>query len=289
MKKRYRKSLIILWAVALCLALCAWYVTYINKGYAEVCFIDVGQGDACFVRNSAGDAVLIDGGDEGAGKYVLSPFFRKQFVTELDAVFISHLHSDHTEGIIELIDEGFRIRKIYLSHTADEEEGYDAIADRAKIHKIEIIELYDNDKIEMGELTFTVIAAGCDEGLSKNKNDNSVIMRLDCGENSILFTGDATQYLEEQTLNEDIDTDFLKIGHHGSYTSSDFEFISRVSPELSVISVGIDNKYNHPSEQTLETLEELDVPIMRTDLNGTITIIMTPNDIKRIHGSRSDK
>ncbi len=286
MNKRKRKILIILWAVAVCLALCALYVTYVNRGYTEVCFVDVGQGDACFIRNSRGDTILIDGGDDGSGKYVLEPFFRRQFVTQLDAVFISHLHSDHTAGIVELIDSGFKVKKIYLSHTADEDEGFDEIADRAKIHKIELVELFDDDKIEMGELTFTVIAAGCDEGLSKNKNDNSVIMRLDCGENSVLFTGDATQYLEAQVLDENIDTDFLKVGHHGSYTSSDYEFISRVSPELSVISVGIDNKYFHPSEQTLETLQAQSVPIMRTDLDGTITIIMTPNDIKSISGSR---
>lgn len=287
MSKKRLKTIIILWVVALVLSVTAAYVTCFDRGYAEVCFLDVGQGDACFVRSSKGSSVLVDGGDNGSGKYVLSPFLTKNSVFRLDAVFISHLHSDHMQGIFELLDDGFPIGTIYVSDTAALESNYNTLKSRADVRGVKIEELSDGEVVAVDELIFTVVAAGCDAGLSKNKNDNSVILRLDCGENSFLFTGDATQHLEKELVGDaDIDVDFLKIGHHGSFTSSAPEFVAQTSPELSVISVGIDNDYGHPSKETIETLEKLDVPVMRTDYDGTVTIIMTQNDIKNITGSR---
>ena len=286
MSKHFKNTLIILWVVALCLSVYAAYITFFDRGYAEVCFIDVGQGDSCFVRSSKGDTILIDGGDNGSGEYELIPFLRKQFVPELDAVFISHLHSDHTEGIYELIDDGYPIEKIYVSDIAAESEAYTALISRASVNDIPIETLSDKESVVFSEITFTVITAGDAE--STDDNDTSVVMRMDCGENSFLFTGDATRKLEKQIIdNEQIDVDFLKVAHHGSYGSSDYEFVSRGSPEISVISVGEDNRYNHPSEQTLETLSKLDVPVIRTDKDGTVTFVITENNILDIKTSRS--
>lgn len=285
MNKRFKITLILLWVTALCLSVCAAYITFFDRGYAEVCFIDVGQGDSCFIRSSKGDTILIDGGDDGSGEYVLLPFLRKQFVTELDAVFISHLHSDHAKGIYELLDEGYPIEKIYVSDIAAETEEYTSLISRASVNDIPIETLSDEESVVFSEITFTVITAGDAE--SKDDNDTSVVMRMDCGENSFLFTGDATRKLEKQiTDNEQIDVDFLKIAHHGSYGSSDYEFVSRVSPEISVISVGENNRYNHPSEQTLETLSKLGIPVMRTDRDGTVTFVITENNVLDIKTSR---
>lgn len=285
MSKRLKNNLIILWTIALCLSVCAVYISFFNRGYAEVCFIDVGQGDSCFVRSSKGDTILIDGGDDGSGEYVLLPFLRKQFAPKLDAVFISHLHSDHTEGIYELIDDGYPIEKIYVSDIAAESEGYTSLISRAKVNDIQIETLSDKESVEFSEITFTVIKAGDSE--SNDDNDTSVVMRMDCGENSFLFTGDATRKVEKQIIdNEEIDVDFLKVAHHGSYGSSDYEFVSRVSPVISVISVGENNRYNHPSEQTLNTFAKLGVPVIRTDRDGTVTFLMTEDNILDIKTSR---
>lgn len=97
-----------------------------------------------------------------------------------------------------------------------------------------------------------------------------------------MFTGDATSNEESEILNDNIDVDFLKVGHHGSKTSSSPEFIEKVSPQLAVISVGLNNSYRHPSPQTLDTLEKQRVPILRTDYDGTVTVIMTEDDIRNI-------
>lgn len=287
MSRKRIHTLIFLWTLAFILSLIAAYVTFADRGYTEVCFLDVGQGDACFVRTDGGSSALIDGGDKGSGKYVLTPFFEKHFVRQLDAIFISHLHDDHTAGIMELIDSGFPIEKIYISDIAVLDKDYVKLKSRADFNDIQIETLYDGKTIELDDTIFTVVATGLREGASKNENDNSVILRMDCGENSLLFTGDATDRLENQLLGDkNIDVDFLKVGHHGSLTSSCPEFIKEVSPDIAIISVGSDNEYGHPSPETIQTLDRLDVPVMRTDYDGTVTIIMTEDDIKNINASR---
>lgn len=285
MSKKREKLLLTLWIIALCLCLFASYLTFINCGYTKVCFLDVGQGDSCYIKTEKGSTILIDGGDDGSGKYVLSPFLRTEFVKELDAVFISHLHNDHILGVIELLESDFPIEKIYLSDKSPESDDYDRLSAIAKYGGAKIELLSDDAKIYIDNLEFSVISSGYSK--SDDENDNSLMLRMDCGENSILFTGDATRKYENQLLEDkDLDVDFLKVAHHGSYTSSGTEFISAVSPELSIISVGKDNRYNHPSKQTLKTMGDMDIPVMRTDFDGTITIIMTDNDIKNISGSR---
>lgn len=285
MSKKRQRLLLTLWIIALCLCLFASYLTFINCGYTKVCFLDVGQGDSCYIKTEKGSTILIDGGDDGSGKYVLSPFLRTEFVRGLDAVFISHLHNDHILGVIELLESDFPIEKIYLSDKSLQSNDYDKLYTTAKYRGAEIELLSDDAKIYIDNLEFSVISSGYSK--SDNENDNSLMLRMDCGENSILFTGDATRKYENQLVEDEaLDTDFLKVAHHGSYTSSGSEFISAVSPELSIISVGKDNQYNHPSKQTLKTMNDMNIPVMRTDFDGTITIIMTDDDIKNISGSR---
>ncbi len=287
MSKKRRNTLVILWTVAIVLSLYASYLTFINCGFAEVCFVDVGQGDSCFIKTERGSAVLIDGGDDGSGKYVLKSFLRKQAALELDAVFISHIHDDHTEGVKELMEDYYPIERIYVSERAPSSDNYGEIQSLALRRGVEIVTLKDNDVIDIDNVRFKVVSSGYGHGEEVNENDNSLIIRMDYGENSILFTGDATRRAETALVgDEDIDTDFLKVGHHGSYTSSGEEFLKAVSPMLAIISVGEDNGYGHPSKQTMKTIDKLDIPVMRTDYDGTISVIMTQKDIKNISGSR---
>lgn len=287
MSKKRRNTLVILWSVAVALGLCASYLTFVNCGYAEVCFVDVGQGDSCFIKTEHGNTVLIDGGDDGSGKYVLKTFLRKQAAVELDAVFLSHIHDDHTEGVKELMEDYYPIKTIYVSERAPSSANYGEIQSLALRRGVEIVTLRDDDVIDVDNISFKVVSSGYDGEGEVNENDNSLIIRMDYGENSILFTGDATRRAETRLLgDEDLDVDFLKVGHHGSYTSSGEEFLKAVSPELAVISVGVDNSYGHPSKQTMKTVDKLEIPVMRTDYDGTVSIIMTEDDIKNISTSR---
>lgn len=288
MSKKQCISLIIIWVAAISLAVCAGYVTLVDRGYTEVCFLDVGQGDSCYIRTELGSSILIDGGDVGSGNHVLDPFLRKNFALRLNAVFLSHIHADHIRGIVELLNKNYPIDIIYISENANTSGNeYDNLINTANNRGITVQTLSTGSRIDIDELSFTVAASGLAEGSDDDENDNSMVIRMDCGENSFLFTGDATKRIEGELKDNDIiDTDFLKVGHHGSSTSSTSEFLSKVSPELAVISVGEKNKYKHPSKTVLNTLNELNMPMMRTDYDGTITIIMTADDIRNIRGSR---
>lgn len=287
MTKQRKRILAILWAAAICLGLCAAYLTFINCGYTKVCFLDVGQGDSCYIKTARGNTILIDGGDNGSGHYVLEPFLHQEFSQNLDAVFISHIHDDHISGIIELLENGYRIDVIYISDKASDSNEYKQLKTLAEQQGVPIDPLSNGDEICIDSVKFLVVSSGYTEAGMVNENDNSLILRMGYGENSILFTGDATRRYEATLLGDAaLDTDFLKVGHHGSYTSSGREFLEQVSPQISIISVGEDNIYNHPSSQTLQTMEELNLPMVRTDYDGTISIIMTEDDVKRITYSR---
>ncbi len=287
MREKKKRVLAILWSVALCLALISGYLTFINCGYTELCFVDVGQGDCCFVKTERGGNILVDGGDEGTGGYVLEPFLRKKLARELDAVFVSHMHEDHTSGIIELLEADFPIKRIYLparAKNSDEHKRWVLLSNR---NDTELVYLSAGDCVELDNIDFYVVASGY-IGDEQEENDNSLVLRMECGENSVLFTGDMTRRYENQLLeDETIDADFLKTAHHGSYTSSGERFLEAVSPEISIISVGENNRYNHPSKHTLTTMDKLGIPVVRTDYDGTVTIIMTEKDVKNISYSRA--
>ena len=283
MTKKQTSVIFLLWIIAIALSLVAVYVTFINRGYTEVAFIDVGQGDACFIQTDRLSTVLIDGGDKGEGKYTLKSFLDIKSERCVDAVFLSHMHADHINGIVELLDTETEIKQIYVSEYAKDEEGYDKLLTAAENKNAPIKELHGGDVVKIDNVTFKVIG---ERQNYTDQNDMSMVLRFECGENSILFTGDATAKAEDNILDEDIDTDILKVAHHGSSGSTDIDFLERVTAELFVISVGEDNRYKHPSGKTLGRLKAFDAPIVRTDYDGTISIIMTDDDIKDIKLSR---
>lgn len=267
--------------VSLFMVLYASYVGFFDRGYNEVSFIDVGEGDSAFIKTRHHKTMLIDGGNTGSGENTIIPYLRSKFTDRIDAVFISHMHDDHVIGIIEMIENEFPISKIYISKNADKKSELTRTADK---YGIPLIELTKGDMICIDNTVFTVIADRS-EFESDDENDNSMILKMDCGENSFLFTGDAEAEYEAELLNSDIDVDFLKVAHHGSDTSSSEEFVQKVSPKLAIISVGEFNFYGHPSAKTIETFKKLDIPVLRTDIGGTVTITMDERDIKNIETS----
>ena len=125
------------------------------------------------------------------------------------------------------------------------------------------------DTFTLDDALFEIIYVGDDES---DLNSTSIVLRMDHGNNSFLFTGDSTASVEKQILNSNIDVDVLKVGHHGSTYSNSLDFLKRVSPEYAIIEVGKDNKYNHPHETVLKRLNSLNVKIYRTDESGTIVM-----------------
>ncbi len=283
MTKRQIGVIFLLWIIAIVLFCTAIYVTFINRGYTEVAFIDVGQGDACFIQTDRLSTILIDGGDKGEGKYTLKHFLDIKSERCVDAVFLSHMHADHINGIVELLETETKVSKVYVSEYAESEKGYDKLLYAAENKNTPIKILSGGDVITIDNVTFEVIGEKQDY---TDQNDMSMVIRFECGENSILFTGDATAKAEDNILNEKIDVDILKVAHHGSAGSTDIDFIEKVTADLFVICVGKNNRYKHPSKKTLNRLKSFNVPIVRTDYDGTISIIMTDDDIKDIKLSR---
>lgn len=283
MSKKQKIILIALWIMAAILVCGAFYVTFINCGYADVCFLDVGQGDSCFIRTEEFSNALIDGGDEVNGKNVLIPYLKHKGIQEIDAVFISHMHTDHASGVIDLLNTEVSVKTVYINEYAKKSDLYPTLLKAAESNGSEIKTVKAGDIIYLDNTTFKVLAPDeGSEGLSEN--DSSTVIRFDCGENSVLFTGDIEKSVEKSLDSNNLaDTDIIKVAHHGSSTSSTKSFIENNSPILAIISVGENNRYRHPSEKTLDTLSALKIPVMRTDKSGSIDIIMTESDIKSIN------
>ena len=242
--------------------------------FLEVSFFDVGQGDSIFIETPEGHQILIDGGPgskvlEKLGKEM--PFWDRS----IDLVILTHPEYDHIKGLIEVLKR-YQIENILwtgvLKDTSQFEEWQKLIkAEGAR----EIIAQYGR-QIVSGEIFLDVLNPfeNLEGETIKNVNNTSVIIRLVFGENSFLFTGDVYKAVEKEILEKgiEINSDVLKVSHHGSKTSTGEGFLEKVSPKIAVIQVG-ENTHGHPHPETLEVLEKYGIKTFRNDINGDIKII----------------
>jgi competence protein ComEC len=253
-----------------------------RTGRLSVTFLDVGQGDAAFVSLPDGDAVLIDGGGlvgspVDVGDLVVAPFLRGARRDRLRAVLLSHPHPDHYLG---LASGTARVRVDEMWDTGQgEQEALDGAHGELlrRLRARGVVVRYAPElcgEREIGGARFEVLAP-CPGPLSdRGPNDNSLVVRISYRERSFLFVGDA-EHIEEDALlassGERLRADVLKVGHHGSRTSSQPVFLARVRPAHAVISVGARNGFGHPSPQTLEALAAVGARTWRTDRDGAVT------------------
>lgn len=234
-------------------------------------FLDVGQGDsALFV--SRGCSMLIDSGEKESSGTVLS-YLNGYGVKSLQYVVATHAHSDHMGGMADIIS-AVPTENIIISEPCDDSAStatYESFLDAAEKSGAEITLAEPGLTFSLGDAECTVLAPF---EVSSEENNNSVVMLITAGETSILMTGDAEKSVENQILKyyPDLNADIIKIGHHGSNTSSGNAFINAISPETAIISVGKGNIYGHPSEKTLAMLENYNIKYYQTDVSGTITV-----------------
>lgn len=233
-------------------------------GSLSVHFIDVGQGD-CIYINQGEYNMLIDAGNNEDGEKLVS-YLKSLNVNGFDYVIGTHPHEDHIGGMDDIINN-FEIENYYmpdkLSTTKTFEDVLDALDAKGLSYNVPKID----DEFKLGDATFKVIYSGDD---TNDINDSSIVLKMTYGDNSFLFTADATSNVEEIILNKDIKSDVLKVAHHGSSYSSTTEFLDKVDPKYAIISVGTNNSYNHPASITLQKLSNRDITVYRTDLDGTI-------------------
>lgn len=249
----------------------------------SITMLDVGQGDSIVGINNDG-VFLIDGGGNNnfsTGENIILPYLKSKGIETIDFVFVSHNDSDHIKGIIEILDK-IKIKNLFLPINNTLDENYETLLNIAKDKNIPIYFLQNGDSLTLGKnLNFDVLHPN-KEFLDKDDNNNSLVLKLNYNNNSILFTGDIEKRAEEFLLNnnKNLKSDILKVAHHGSKTSTTTDFIKNVTPKDALISCKENNIYKHPSEETLKTLKYANINIYRTDKNKSITIKFYKNNYK---------
>ena len=239
-------------------------------------FYDVGQGD-CALIYSNGYSAVIDVGMPNTANSIGEDLYDCN-ITELDVLLISHLHSDHVGALPEFA-KNLKIQNLIMPTVSDKSI---VTAKNGKNSAIEKGSKYYDAKqgmnFNIGEFEITLLSNFEDKS---NENNRSVFVMARIGETKFLFTGDAEAKTERKLLDENlnIDCDILKVSHHGSNTSSTKAFLAATTPEYAVISVGEDNIYGHPHDQTIQKLTNADAQIYRTDQSGDITFYIEDNKI----------
>lgn len=245
------------------------------EGELIVHMIDVGQADS-FLLVQNNEVALIDCGTRSTGDDVVE-YLQELGISKIDYLFGTHPHDDHMGGMYDVITN-FEIGKIILPKV---EAGkvttnwYMKLMQEIKDKKHNVENPTVGEVYELGEARMKVIAA--EENPGDNLNNYSIVLKVSFGEMDIIMTGDAETEIEEDILQsgENIDAEILKMGHHGSDTSSSNEFLDAISPDYALIPAKVGNKYKHPIKSTMENLEERKVQVYRTDESGTVIATIT--------------
>jgi beta-lactamase superfamily II metal-dependent hydrolase len=264
---------------------------FVTQGRLQVYTLDVGQGDSALIVTPEGKSVLIDAGPPQAGDEVVAAL-RKKNIQSLDLAVATHPHADHIGGMRPVI-ENFEVRNFLDSGRDYASKEYERMLRAINTKKIKFIEAKKGMKFDLDSgARLEVLNPQGDGRWITNvreggsvENANSVVLRLSYGNFAMIFTGDAeteTEKVMMESMNSgnsgaSLRAQVLKVGHHGSRHATSGEFLEAVAPEAAVISCGADNRYGHPTKQTLNRLRKAGVKIYRTDLNGEIAIVTDGN------------
>lgn len=257
----------------------------LQKDMLNVHFLDVGQGDSIFVELPDEKTMLIDAGEnyhgEGIKNYIGDCGYSK-----IDYLVATHPHADHI-GSMAYIVRNMDIGSVYMPKAAANTKTYENLLESISDKGLRVTSAKAGITIaEEIDYTINVVApVTIDED---NLNNSSAVIKLTYKDNTFLFTGDAEKK-ELETITADISADVLKVGHHGSTTSTTEEFLNAVSPTYAVISVGEDNSYGHPHKETLDLLEEFNCMVYRTDIDKTVVFSSDGKTISVKSGEKSIK
>lgn len=249
-----------------------------------IAFVDVGQGDAVFVQLPfhQGNYLVDTGGrlgfneeewqkssDKRGADYTLIPFMKSRGVKTLDAVFISHAHEDHF-GDLDRISESIKVKTVLFGPGSYTQQNFRNLLDKPSLAKTRKVSITNQNNWQKGSISLDCLYP---IGQGDGQNNDSVVLKLGVKDSSVLLMGDLEKEGEQELLTHSSDklqANILKMGHHGSKTSSQPSFIEEVKPEIGIISCGLHNSYGHPSPETLETLADKQIDYFRTDEKGMV-------------------
>ena len=229
-------------------------------------FIDVGQADCILISNKDHN-MLIDAGNNDDGKKIVN-YIKELGINKFDYVVGTHPHEDHIGGLDNIID-AFDIDNVYLPNAIANTSTFESVISSLEKKNYNVTIPTIGDKFNLGEAEFEILYTGEDE---EDLNNSSIVLKMIFGNYSYMFMGDASSKVEQLLSKEVIDVDVLKVGHHGSKYSSKKDFLSKVTPDYAIISVGKDNSYGHPSKETIDNIKKYTDKIYRTDQLGTIIL-----------------
>ncbi|MGG3282725.1 MBL fold metallo-hydrolase [Paenibacillus solani] len=249
-----------------------------TSGSLQVFYLDVGQGDSTLIRTPKGQHVLIDGGDNHKGDDVVA-YLKQLGVKNLDAIIATHPDADHIGGLDMVID-AIPVKSVYAPRVSHTTNTYQDFLLAVKNRGLKIKTAKAGLTLPLDGITAEFVAPVAEYG--KDLNAWSAVLRVQHGNTSFLFTGDAETRSEKDMLEHSklLHADVLKVGHHGSDTSTLQKFLEAVNPKYAVISAGKDNKYGHPKAAIVNRLKRAKVTVYRTDTQGTITAISDGKNIK---------
>lgn len=270
-KRNIKKALLTITSIIIISNIFSFCYSLIPKDL-KIHFIDVGQGDSCLIITPNNKKILIDGG-EGEPEVLLSYLLDRRIKT-IDYILISHFDSDHCNGLIEVI-ENLNVKNILISKQAYFCDEYKNIANIINLKKIKVTFVKQGDKLNIDKNVELNIFYPPEKLEYGDLNNNSIVTKLTYNSFSILFTGDienSEENLFNKFKNGELESDVLKVAHHGSKTSSTKEFLEAVNPKIALIGVGENNTFGHPNAQVIQRLEDINCKIYRTDKMGEIEI-----------------
>jgi competence protein ComEC len=242
----------------------------------KIHFIDVGQADSILIQQG-NNAMLIDAGNNEDSETVKN-YIANQGIAKLDYVVGTHPHEDHIGGLDYVINN-FQIGKIYMPKVTSNTKTFEDVVTAIKNKGMQVTAPVPGDSFKLGEADCKILAPN--SASYEDVNNYSIVIKITYKNNSFMFSGDAETISETEMLKKgfDVKADVLKVGHHGSNSSTSDEFLKKVSPKYAVISVGKDNDYGHPHKETMKKLKDSGITVYRTDESGTIICTSDGNNI----------